>query len=85
MNKALLTLGDYLGTLWNPEKTLKRLRKPNGKFLYVHFIQNTKGRTFTYYTNNVQYINRDFSPHHITDEKKWDVWSVETYIKENNL
>jgi hypothetical protein len=85
MKNEKLTLGDYLGTLWTPEKMLKRLRNPNGKFQYVHFIQNTNGDTFTKFTNNVQYVNYDFLPQNINDEKKWDVWSVEKYIKENNL
>jgi hypothetical protein len=73
-------LKDFLDTLWNHKRDLKRLSNPTGKFQFVHFT-NYNGNTFMSFTNNVQYIEQKWAPETILAEKKWTVYQVEDFIK----
>ena len=78
-----LTLGQYLDTLVNNDKLIKKLSNPSGKFQYVCFVNTNDNKTHTYFTNNVQFLQSEFKS--FKCEKKYTVWQVAEYIAKNQI
>lgn len=74
-----MNLETFISTLWNPERSLKRLSKV-GKFQYVYF-RNYKGNSFIHLTNSIQYIPEGAFDY----AKRFPVHQVAEYIKEAGL